>query len=54
VIGPDLDTLGGLDKERVLNAIKIGGTGSGRMPPGLLEGEDAQAVATYVAAVAGH
>jgi mono/diheme cytochrome c family protein len=53
VIGPNLDELGGLDKERVLNAIKRGGTGSGRMPPGLLEGEDAQAVATYVAAVAG-
>jgi mono/diheme cytochrome c family protein len=37
----------------VLNAIKTGGTGSGRMPPGLLEGEDADAVATYVANVAG-
>ena len=45
--------LGGLDKERVLGAIKRGGTGSGRMPPGLLEGEDADAVATYVADVAG-
>jgi cytochrome c553 len=53
VTGPNLDELGGLDKQRVLNAIKRGGTGSGRMPPGLLEGEDADAVATYVAAVAG-
>jgi cytochrome c553 len=53
VIGPNLDQLGGLDKQRVLGAIKRGGTGSGRMPPGLLEGEDADAVATYVAAVAG-
>jgi mono/diheme cytochrome c family protein len=53
VIGPNLDQLGGLDKQRVLNAIKRGGTGSGRMPPGLLEGEDADAVATYVAGVAG-
>jgi cytochrome c551 len=53
VIGPNLDELGGLDKQRVLGAIKRGGTGSGRMPPGLLEGEDADAVATYVANVAG-
>ena len=53
VTGPNLDELGGLDKQRVLNAIKNGGTGSGRMPPGLLEGEDADAVATYVANVAG-
>jgi mono/diheme cytochrome c family protein len=53
VTGPNLDELGGIDKQRVLNAIKKGGTGSGRMPPGLLQGADAQAVATYVAAVAG-
>jgi cytochrome c553 len=53
VIGPNLDELGGIDKQRVLGAIKRGGTGSGRMPPGLLEGEDADAVATYVASVAG-
>ena len=53
VIGPNLDELSGIDKQRVLNAIKLGGTGSGRMPPGLLEGEDADAVATYVADVAG-
>ena len=53
VTGPNLDELGGIDKQRVLNAIKKGGTGTGRMPPGLVEGEDADAVATYVADVAG-
>jgi mono/diheme cytochrome c family protein len=53
VTGPNLDQLGGLDKQRVLNAIKIGGTGDGRMPPELLTGADADAVATYVAAAAG-
>jgi mono/diheme cytochrome c family protein len=53
VTGPDLDELGGVDKQRVLNAIKIGGTGDGRMPPGLLDGEDADLVAQYVAKVAG-
>ena len=51
--GPNLDELGGLDKQRVLHAIKIGGTGDGRMPPELLTGADADAVATYVANVAG-
>jgi mono/diheme cytochrome c family protein len=50
--GPDLDTLG-VDKQRVLNAIKRGGTGDGRMPAGLLAGEDANDVAIYVAKVAG-
>jgi mono/diheme cytochrome c family protein len=53
VTGPNLDELGGLDKQRVLNAIKRGGTGQDRMPSGLLEGEDAEAVASYVASVAG-
>jgi cytochrome c551 len=53
VTGPNLDQLAPLDKQRVLNAIKIGGTGTGRMPPGLLSGEDADAVATYVSEVAG-
>jgi cytochrome c553 len=53
VTGPNLDELTGLDKQRVRNAIKRGGTGTGRMPPGLLAGSDADAVATYVAAVAG-
>jgi mono/diheme cytochrome c family protein len=53
VTGPDLDELGGVDKQRVLNAIKIGGTGDGRMPPDLLDGENADLVAEYVAKVAG-
>jgi mono/diheme cytochrome c family protein len=53
VTGPDLDELGGVDRQRVLHAIKIGGTGDGRMPPGLLDGENAELVARYVAKVAG-
>lgn len=53
VTGPDLDELGGVDRSRVLHAIKIGGTGDGRMPPGLLSGQDADLVARYVAKVAG-
>jgi mono/diheme cytochrome c family protein len=53
VTGPNLDELGGVDKQRVLNAIKNGGTGQNRMPKNLLSGSDAQAVASYVASVAG-
>lgn len=53
VTGPDLDELGGLDRQRVLNAIKNGGTGQGRMPAGVLQGEDAEDVAIYVSRVAG-
>jgi cytochrome c553 len=53
VTGPDLDELGGLDRQRVQNAIKNGGTGQGRMPAGLLAGEDARDVAIYVEKVAG-
>jgi mono/diheme cytochrome c family protein len=53
VTGPNLDELGGLDRQRVLNAIREGGTGQGRMPAGLLQGEDAELVARYVARVAG-
>jgi mono/diheme cytochrome c family protein len=53
VTGPNLDELGGLDKARVLQAIERGGTGTGRMPPELITGEDAESVATYVAKVAG-
>ena len=34
-----------MTEERVLTAIKVGGTGQKRMPAGLLEGEDAEAVA---------
>jgi cytochrome c553 len=51
--GPDLDSLAPLDKQRVLNAIRRGGTGQGRMPAGLLQDGDADAVATYVSKVAG-
>ncbi len=53
VTGPNLDELGGLDRQRVLNAIKNGGTGQGRMPAGVLQGEDAEDVAIYVSRVAG-
>jgi mono/diheme cytochrome c family protein len=53
VTGPDLDEIGQVTKKRVLNAIKIGGTGQKRMPSGLLDDGDAAAVATYVAKVAG-
>jgi len=57
VTGPDLDRLG-LQRnqasiKRVENAIRIGGTGQNRMPSGLLQGGNAQAVATFVTTVAG-
>ena len=53
VTGPDLDDLAPLDRQRVLNAIKNGGTGQDRMPAGVLQGEDAEDVAIYVSRVAG-
>jgi mono/diheme cytochrome c family protein len=53
VTGPDLDDIGEVSEERVLNAIENGGTGSGRMPAGLLAESDAEAVALYVSRVAG-
>src|SRR3954447_1452252 len=53
VTGPDLDDIGPVSKQRVLNAIRIGGTGQGRMPAGLYQGKDAAAVADYVSTVAG-
>jgi hypothetical protein len=53
VTGPDLDRIGALTKARVLSAIKIGGTGQGRMPSGLLQGQDAQDVAYFLSQVAG-
>ena len=53
VTGPNLDQLGQVTKQRVLNALRIGGTGDGRMPAGLLTGANAQAVATFVSSVAG-
>jgi cytochrome c553 len=51
-VGPVLDQVKP-DKKRVENAIKIGGTGSGAMPAGLLSGKEAEAVAEYVSSVAG-
>ncbi len=53
VTGPNLDRLGTLDEQRVLNAIKNGGTGKLQMPAGILDGQNAEAVAAYVAKVAG-
>ena len=53
VTGPDLDDLGAVSQERVLNAIRNGGSGQDRMPAGLLEGDEARDVAEYVSAVAG-
>jgi mono/diheme cytochrome c family protein len=53
VTGPDLDKIGTITPQRVLSAIRIGGTGQNRMPAGILQGDNAQAVARYVSAVAG-
>ena len=53
VTGPDLDEIGEMTEERVKTAIEVGGTGQKRMPAGLLEGDDAEAVAKYLSRVAG-
>jgi mono/diheme cytochrome c family protein len=53
VTGPDLDELGEITPQRVLSAIRNGGTGSGRMPKDLLESSEARDVASYVSKVAG-
>jgi mono/diheme cytochrome c family protein len=59
-VGPNLDQLvGGLDpkgqKAFILNAIQQGrAQGRGQMPADLVDGQDAQDVAAFVAAVAGH
>jgi mono/diheme cytochrome c family protein len=53
VTGPDLDEIGQVSEQRVLGAIRLGGTGQKRMPSNLLRGEDARDVAFYVARVAG-
>ena len=53
VTGPNLDRLGVVDERRVLNAIKNGGSGKDLMPAGLLEGDEARAVAAFVSANAG-
>jgi mono/diheme cytochrome c family protein len=57
VTGPDLDRIGltanAASIKRVENAIRIGGTGQGRMPAGLLQATNAADVATFVSTVAG-
>jgi len=53
VTGPDLDNIGEVTEQRILNAIKNGGTGQRKMPANLLQGENAEAVAAYVSHVAG-
>ncbi len=52
-VGGTFTDLVAVDGERVVTAIENGGTGQGRMPAGLLRGQDAEAVAAYVARVAG-
>jgi cytochrome c6 len=51
-VGPVLDDLKP-DRNRVLNAIKNGGAGTGAMPANIVTGQEAQAVAAYVSSVAG-
>jgi mono/diheme cytochrome c family protein len=53
VTGPDLDAIGEMTEERVKTAIEVGGTGQKRMPARLLDDDNAEAVAKYLAAVAG-
>lgn len=51
-VGPNLDQVKPTE-QRVLNALKKGGLGSGTMPANLYTGADAKAVAKYVSTVAG-
>ena len=53
VQGPSLDEIGVVDERRVLNAIRIGGSGKNQMPANILEGESARTVAAYLARTAG-
>ena len=53
VTGPNLDGIGEVTPQRIRAAIKNGGTGQGRMPAGLLVGQEAEEVAKYVSKVAG-
>jgi mono/diheme cytochrome c family protein len=67
VTGPNLDDIGTVSPQRVVNAILIGGTGQGRMPANLVPGAcskppchkagedltEAEQVAAYVSQVAG-
>ncbi len=53
-VGPNLDTLQGLNAALVKNAILMGrAQGRGQMPAGLLSGEDVNKVASFVANSAG-
>ena len=53
VTGPDLDEIGKITPERITGAIESGGTGQGRMPANLVQGEDAELIGEYVSKVAG-
>jgi mono/diheme cytochrome c family protein len=67
VTGPNLDQIGAVTPQRVINAIRIGGTGQGRMPANIVTGAcakppchapgkeptDAEKIAAYVSQVAG-
>ena len=53
VTGPNLDRIGEVTPARIKTAIRVGGTGQGQMPAGLLSGPDADDVAEYLSAVAG-
>ena len=53
ITGPNLDEIGQVTQDRIVKAIEVGGTGQGRMPPGLLEEEEAKKVGAYLEAVAG-
>ena len=67
VTGPNLDQIGAVTPQRVVNAILIGGTGQGRMPANVVTGAckkppchapgkkltDAEKIAEYVSQVAG-
>lgn len=67
VTGPNLDEIGAVSPERIVNAIRIGGTGQGRMPANIVSGAcaklpchapgqeptDAEKIADYVSKVAG-
>jgi len=53
VTGPNLDRIGKVTPARIKTAIRVGGTGQGQMPAGLLTGPDADDVAEYLTAVAG-
>jgi mono/diheme cytochrome c family protein len=53
-VGPNLDQIRP-PKALALNAIQLGrARGQGQMPAGLVDGQDAQAVAAFIAATAGH